>query len=248
MSESGRGTVIRFFLWGGPAMIRNSETRLGEQKPLRIVAAIMAASLWPFCAAHAAELSVESEVDATPSELRLLSDRAKALEAKIGELEKRIADAQKTILGSAENEVVDYRLELKPQVPPAGAGESGKSLVVSHVRMSMDGRPFVYTQSAIVVSEKFPLPLYVGKISAGSHQVRLQYQYAPVSDELLTSSNKGWRTIDQVLNLEIVAAAGRQQVQPIQISEEPAMLLPVQISENSQDTLPRVIDKMREAR
>jgi hypothetical protein len=224
-------------------MIRNSESLL-----VRIAMTLIMAAACPWCLAQAAELSVESEVDATPNELRQLSDRAKSLEAKIGELEKRIADAQKTILGSTENEMIDYRLELKPQIPAGSAGESAKPLVVSHVRLSMDGRPFVYTQSAVVVSEKFPLPLFIGKISEGSHQIRLQYQVAPVSEGLLTSPNKGWRTVDQVLNLEIVAAAGKQQVQPLQISEDPGLLLPVRKSENSQDLSPRIIDKMREAR
>jgi hypothetical protein len=229
-------------------MIRYFDSRLGTRPPLGRAIAFIAAALWQWCPAHAAELSVESEVDATPSELRLLSDRAKSLEAKIGELEKRIADAQKTIFGSTETAVIDYRLELKPQVPSAGVGQSAKPLIVSHVRLSMDGRPFVYTQSAVVVSEKFPLPLFIGKISEGPHQIRLQYQVAPFSEELMTSSQRGWRTVDQVLNLEIVAAAGKQQVQPIRISEDIALLSPLRETENAPDSQPRVIEKMREER
>lgn len=200
----------------------------------------------------AAELSVEGEIDSTPSELRQLSVRATALEAKIRELEQRIRDTQRIALGPVNEELIDYRLELKPEKANSAPTPNKGAVVVSHVRMSMDGRPFIYTQSAIVVSESMPLPLFMGKIPEGNHQIRLQFQTAPLAVETFSAKAAPWRTVDQVINLQLSAAGGKQQTQTIAISDallRVPQIEPVKKDETKgEETLPRIIDKMREAR
>lgn len=226
---------------------RNNRARFSS-----IHALFLMGSLLGSFTVFAAELAVEGEIDSTPSELRQLSVRANALEAKIRELEQRIRDTQRSALGPVNEELIDYRLELKPDKVNSASSSSDGAVVVSHVRMSMDGRPFIYAQSAIVVSDSMPLPLFMGKIPEGNHQIRLQFQTAPLAADTFSAKAAPWRTVDQVINLELTAAGGKQQTQTIAISDS---LLRVPLVDSvkkdetkGEDTLPRIIDKMREAR
>ena len=209
---------------------------------------ISMALLGGFGSVKAAELSIEGSVDNTPSELRQLSEKASVLEAKIRELELRIAENQKTVLGTSGQDSIDYRLELQPQADD----QQKRDIVVSHVRMSIDGRPFVYTQSAMIVSATRPLPLFMGRIPAGSHQIRLQFQAAPLTPEVFSASRAAWRTVDRVIQLELSAAAGKQQTHVIQVGDialaEQSVLSKEEKSANSEDLLPLVLDKLKEVK
>jgi hypothetical protein len=201
--------------------------------------------------ADAAELSIEGNIDGTPTELRQLYDRAALLDAKIGELERRLSESQKAVIGVAGKETVDYRLEL---VPSADSKEK-KEMLVSHVRMSLDGRPFVYTQSAIIISAARPLPLFMGKIPEGRHQVRLQFQVAPLTQQVLSGHSSSWRTVDRVMNLDVDAGAGKQQSYAVSVGEsdtgESKTAKPSKNENDSAkagDSLPLVLDKQKEMR
>ncbi|MEN9825867.1 MAG: hypothetical protein RI953_1612 [Pseudomonadota bacterium] len=167
--------------------------------------------------ARAAELAVEGDVDSTPAEIRQLVERSNILDSKIRELEKRIDTTQRSVLGSENRALVDYRLELKPSNPSPDGGRNFDKMLVSHIRMAMDGRPFVYSQSAIIVSESNPLPLFLGKISEGIHQVRLQFQAAQLDRGLVSSGNMAWMAVDKIFNIEISAKGGTFQKQTITI-------------------------------
>jgi len=201
-----------------------------------------------FGAVEAAELSIEGSIDNTPTELRKLSEKASVLEAKIRELELRIAENQKTVVGVPQQDTIDYRLELQPK-----ANNQQKSdIVLSHVRMSIDGRPFVYTQSAMIVSATRPLPLFVGRMPVGSHQIRLQFQAAPLTPEVFSASRAAWRTVDRVIQLELSASGGKQQTHVIQVGDvvqaEQNVLSKEKLSTDSEDLLPLVLDKLKEVK
>lgn len=173
---------------------------------------------------QAAELSIESNVDKTPTELRQLSVKAASLESKIRELERRIAETQNVVVGAVQSESIDFRLDLVVKDTKKSQDQISGETVVSHVRMSLNGRPFLYNQSAVVVSEQSPLPLFLGKLPAGQYQLRLQFQTAQLTRELATLSRAPWVTVDRVINIEVSAAGGRQQFHtiPIHLSEAEA--------------------------
>jgi len=187
-------------------------------KLFRKITLVVSVSSWAL-GAQAGELSIQSDVDATPAELRSLSDRAQVLEAKIKDLERRVVATQESLMGQLSAAAVEYRLDLRPL--SANKKDEGKinSLVVSRIRMSMDGRPFVYSQNALIVSGKSPLPLFLGKLSAGHHQIRLQFQVAPLVDALNSPAAAPWRTIDRVLAIEVSPEAGLQQTKTLAIDE-----------------------------
>jgi hypothetical protein len=192
------------------------------------------------------ELSIESSIDGTPSELRQLYNRSALLDAKINELERRLAESQKAVIGSAGKEVVDYRLELTPSADE----QDKKEMLVSHVRMALNGRPFVYTQSAILVSAENPLPLFMGMITEGQHTVRLQFQMAPFSKDVLSGSKTSWRTVDKVVQLNVDSAAGKKQSFAIAFGETAAAKSGPVRSEDSEkkidESLPLVLEKQKE--
>ncbi|NBW80690.1 hypothetical protein EBR21_02955 [bacterium] len=196
------------------------------RNPLHILVRIFlcAAAAYSFSAgamAWAAELSVEADVDTTPSEIRELLTRANALDAKIRELEKRIDTTQRSVLGTDSKAFVDYRLELKPSGQTTSSKNPTEKMLVSHIRMALDGRPFVYSQSAMIVSDSNPVPLFVGRISEGTHQVRLQFQSAPLNRAPTANGNLAWKSVDKIFNIEISAQGGAFQKQTITIVESP---------------------------
>jgi hypothetical protein len=202
-------------------------------------------------AARAAELAVEGEVDSTPTEIRQLVERSNILDAKIRELEKRIDTTQRTVLGAENKPLVDYRLELKPSNHSPDGAKNFDKMLVSHIRMAMDGRPFVYSQSAMIVSESNPLPLFLGKISEGTHQVRLQFQAAQLERGLVSSGNVAWMAVDKIFNIEISAKGGTFQKQTITIvdSTESASAKDSQNQENVKTaTIPRIGEFKKETR
>ncbi|NBX16075.1 MAG: hypothetical protein EBR09_01785 [Proteobacteria bacterium] len=200
--------------------------------------------------AHASgrELSIEGSVDGTPAELRQLLERASLLDAKINELERRLAESQRAVVGSAAGQIVDYRLELKPSADD----QSRREMLVSHVRMSLNGRPFVYTQSAILVSPTNPLPLFMGKIAEGRHTVRLQFQTSPFAKNIISGSTTAWRTIDKIIQLNIDADAGSQQNFSIALGEsevsDPAPSKIENAPQKETDSLPLLPDGQKESK
>ncbi|NBO37084.1 hypothetical protein EBU99_00705 [bacterium] len=199
-----------------------------------------------FCA----DLAIESTVDGTPSELRQLASRAAALDSRVKELEQRISEAQMNLIGDPSAETVEYRLELKPSTTNNSASDKN-SFAVSHVRVSLDGRPFIYTQSAVVVSEKNPLPLFLGRMREGQHLVRLQFQMSPLPAALSRVSEAPWRTVDKTLALEINAKAGRKQNHFIEIKDPTqdvdAAIRTSSSNEQRSEVTPRILEKAKEA-
>ncbi|MFZ9520445.1 MAG: hypothetical protein ACO3A4_08205 [Silvanigrellaceae bacterium] len=197
--------------------------------------------------AYAAELSVESTVDSTPTEIRQLVERSNTLEAKIRELEKRIDTTQRSVLGVEDKSTVDYRLELKPFSATSPDENKTDKLVVSHIRMAMDGRPFVYTQSALIVSENNPLPLFVGRIPEGKHQVRLQFQVSPYGGRFFAGSKAAWKAIDRIFEINIQASGGNSQVQTVTIMDETKgeVSSAPKAPENKKPERPLIIDEFR---
>lgn len=166
----------------------------------------------------AQELSIESGVDETPVELKKLSVRANALETRIREVEQRIADSHQKLIGLPSERSVEYRIDLKPGI--IAAGQSNRSIAVSHLRTSMNGRPYVYTQSAVILGPESPLPIFLGRISEGTHLVKIQLQAAPVSSALIHSSTAPWQTLDKVFSFEVSAEAGNRQNKILEIVEK----------------------------
>jgi hypothetical protein len=125
-------------------------------------------------------------------------------------------------------------------------------MLVSHVRMSLNGRPFVYTQSAILVSPTNPLPLFMGKIAEGRHIVRLQFQTAPFEKNIISGSTTAWRTIDKIIQLNIDAEAGSRQNFSIAAGEsevsDPAPSKIENTSQKETDSLPLLPDGQKESK
>lgn len=166
--------------------------------------------------ALANDLIVEGSIDETPAEIKKLAGRAAALEGRIREIEQRIAESQKQLLGQLNDTSVEYKLDLKL----AAASDSTppkENVAVSHVRLSIDGRPFSYTQSALIVTPSSPLPLFLGRISAGKYLMRVQLQAAAIDERISNSSTAAWQTLEKTLPIEVVAEAGNRQVQRVEI-------------------------------
>lgn len=161
---------------------------------------------------QAAELSVEGTVDDTPAEIKRLAQRAAVLSDRIREMERRLSEANEKIVPAFEKESVEYRLELhngmtSPEVP----------IAVSHIRISMDGQPFVYSQRALVVSQGRPLPLLLGRMKQGRYLLKIQLQGAPVENVMTEGAHAPWRTIDKLIVLDVNREAGERQFHKIQL-------------------------------
>ncbi|MEN9529317.1 MAG: hypothetical protein RI932_1190 [Pseudomonadota bacterium] len=170
--------------------------------------------------ALANDLVVEGSIDETPAEIKKLAGRAAALEGRIREIEQRIAESQKQLLGQLNENSVEYKLDLKL----AGASDATpakENVAVSHVRLSIDGRPFSYTQSALIVTPSSPLPLFLGRISAGKYLMRVQLQAAPIDERISNSATAAWQTLEKTLPIEVAAEAGTRQVQRVEIENGP---------------------------
>ncbi len=167
--------------------------------------------------ARANDLVVEGSLDETPAEIKKLSTRAASLEARIREIEQRIAESQQQILGPLNTNSVEYRIEMK--LAESDIADSAKrNIAVSHVRLSIDGRPFSYTQSVVIISHGSPLPLFLGRITEGNYLMRIQFQAAPVDERIANSATAAWQTVERTIPVEIVAEAGSKQVQSLGIS------------------------------
>ena len=167
--------------------------------------------------AFPSDLTVEGSFDETPVELKKLSVRAAALESRIKEVEQRLAESHQQLLGHPGQKSVEYRLEMKPTQPTAES--PAKNVAVSHLRMSINGRPFVYTQSAVVTNKDAPLPLFLGRLNEGSYLVKIQFQAAVMDGRILNSSIAPWQTVDKMINLQVTSEGGLRQSQVLEIVE-----------------------------
>lgn len=167
--------------------------------------------------AFPSDLTVEGSIDETPVELKKLSVRAAALESRIKEVEQRLAESHQQLLGHPGKKSVEYRLEMKPA--QSTATSSSKNVAISHLRMAINGRPFVYTQSAVVTSKDAPLPLFLGRLNEGIYLVKIQFQAAVIDGRILNSSIAPWQTVDKMINLEITSEGGSRQSQILEITD-----------------------------
>ena len=172
----------------------------------------------PILGVHAQDLTIEGSIDQTPEPLKKLASRAEAIENRIRELEQRISESQKKIIVTQSDKVIEYRMELANGFTQ-GSGR-GRSLAVSHLRMSINGRPYVYTQSAVIIDSENPLPLYLGPIEAGSYLVKIQLQAAPLDSKLLNPINSPWQTIEKIIPIEIVSEGGAKQTKVLELTEQ----------------------------
>jgi len=159
----------------------------------------------PGAIAWASELKVESALDQSPTALKVLNERAQGLEKRFNELEERLAIEQMKIVGHSESGLVELSMSLAPRFD----GESftnPQGLLVSHMRMSLNGRPHIYNQDPLLVSESFPVPLYLGLIKSGKHLVRLQFQASHYSgvDEPVTK--RSWVKVDETFTIDLESA------------------------------------------
>jgi len=185
-------------------------------------------SWWTVCAfllvitgislpAFSSDLTVEGSIDETPIELKKLAVRAAALESRIKEVEQRLAESHQQLLGHPGQKTVEYRLEMKPAKSTTDA--SAKNVAISHLRIAINGRPFVYTQSAFVVANDAPIPLFLGRLNEGNYLVKVQFQAAVIDSRILNSSIAPWQTVDKIINLEVTAEGGLRQSQILEITE-----------------------------
>lgn len=167
--------------------------------------------------AFSSDLTVEGSIDETPIELKKLAARAAALESRIKEVEQRLAESHQQLLGHPGQKTVEYRLEMKPAQPTTGT--SVKNVAISHLRLAINGRPFVYTQSAVVIANHAPIPLFLGRLNEGNYLVKIQFQAAVIDSRILNSSIAPWQTVDKTINLEVTAEGGLRQSQILEITE-----------------------------
>jgi len=166
--------------------------------------------------ALANDLVVEGSVDETPAEIKKLSSRAAALESRIREIEQRIAESQAQLLGKINEKSVEYKLEMK-LADAIEQASATRSVAVSHVRLSIDGRPFSYTQSALIVAPKSPLPLFLGRLPEGTYLMRVQFLAAPMDERISNSATAAWQTLEKTLAIEVNAEAGARQLQRVEL-------------------------------
>lgn len=152
----------------------------------------------------AAELNVESQVDQSPIELKNLNDQANVLEKRIKELEQRISTEQTKILEPETNNYVELKLSLSPDMIE-NDGKKAQNYLISHLRMSLNGRPYIFNQNAVLTTQEFPLPLYLGLIRPGKHLIRIQFQGALHGDLLVNQSALPWQKVDETLTLDVGA-------------------------------------------
>lgn len=152
---------------------------------------------------HASELSIESRVDQSPTELKKLNDQALVLEKRIKELEQRISVEQAKVLAPEKKDHIELDLSLSPD-RTVDEDKRPQRYLISHLRMSLNGRPFVFNQSALLATSEVPLPLYLGLIRPGKHLVRIQFQAALYDDLLVNHTALPWQKVDNTLTLEVV--------------------------------------------
>ncbi|MEY4065106.1 MAG: hypothetical protein RIR26_1314 [Pseudomonadota bacterium] len=160
----------------------------------------------------AAELSVEGSVDDTPAEIKKLAQRAAALSNRIREVERRLSEAQEKLLPPSDEDAVEYRLELHNAMSPPAL-----PFAVSHIRVSFEGRPFVYSQRAIVLTAERPLPLFLGRLKEGKYLMKIQFQGAPLEDVRSDGSDAPWRTLDKLITLDVTRDGGLRQFHKIEL-------------------------------
>lgn len=155
----------------------------------------------------ASELNVESQLDQSPAELKALNESALLLEKRFNELEQRLKSEQDKI-ASAEQDLVELSLSLLPETGQKQPNQDSK-ILVSHLRMSVNGRPHVYNQDAVLTSGQFPIPLYLGLIKAGKHLVRLQFQATQYKNVSQPASQRSWVKMDETFTIDVDPESSR---------------------------------------
>ena len=152
--------------------------------------------------AWGAELSVESTLDQSPAELKNLNERATLLEKRFGELEQRLMSEQSKIAGNSDSNLVELSLFLSPQLEPESSLNNDR-ILVSHLRMSLNGRPHIYNQDALFISPDFPIPLYLGLIHTGKHLVRIQFQASNYKGHDEAATRRSWLKMDETFTIDV---------------------------------------------
>ncbi|MEY2988670.1 MAG: hypothetical protein RJB13_2191 [Pseudomonadota bacterium] len=167
--------------------------------------------------ALATELNVESSLDQSPAELKKLNESAKLLEKRFAELEQRLLAEQSKIAKNSTAELVELSLSLAPQFE-SESKKQNDSILVSHLRMSLNGRPHIFNQDALLVSSEFPIPLYLGLIKTGKHLVKIQFQASHYQGPDESAMQRSWIKVDETFTLNLDSSESRKLVRNVFIT------------------------------
>jgi cell division protein FtsB len=169
--------------------------------------------------AWATELSIESQRDQSPAALKVLSERARLLEQQFSELEKRLIDDQSKLAARSNADLVELSISLAPKVETIEKDKID-SIIISHLRMSLNGKPHIFNQDALLASHELPIPLYLGLITRASHLLKVQFQASYYTGMEEPSTQRTWFKVDETFRVDLATSESRKVAQSVLIDTD----------------------------